>query len=825
MPIIDLGKLKFHWAGSWDTANNYEKDDVVLHRQQAWVGLADSYNQEPEDGSTYWERMAGGLNYRGNFDVAVQYFRNDVVKHGNAVYVVKVDKPTLGTQTTDFNTWDAIGSWSGTSVTENAGDIVVRDADGEEVALAANMKDRGAPEGKRQYLTGNAMYSTPVDMKYQQHLRHSADQELQNETKGTSHNFRVELDDNDNPTGYNFFRRLKGASADYTTEYEVRWNSTDNKFEMREKLPQPDPTTTTYIVTVADDNGQDKFNLDGVVAPTITLTRGSTYIFDQSASSNDTHAIEFKDSSDVDYTDGVTSTGTAGDDGAKTTFVVPMDAPDSLKYACETHGNVMGNTITVVDAIPFEQNKRLSIRRSGHYRGIDFNFHRLRFDVSDASFASDGQTPSNPIRLRFSSLEDGNHNTSATYIDRSSLANDAFFIQNGTAPADDFEQEIYQKAYTDGASGTWYNNRITYNGTPGTDGAFVEVWFDYNDYETERRVHYFEQFNSGAGGILDIEYEFLGKNIPLTLHRWHRYKFEVDTVGTSANHPFYLKTAQSLGTGDQITETISSNGVDNGSVSIWIGNDPANHPDTMYYVSSFDNTDFTNTITLKNKVSAPAIVMPDDVILYDGALQYNAQSSAIDLYWDRFEGWTEFKRLKLFLLDQQSNDDTDQSMYMRFYYGPGDGWTYTRQDASYYYAWHVSYGTTAGSTQAYGNNTSTNQLVWDSGSNNREQHHLEIDIFLTPKSAGNIYGSPNNSMDNDSANAVYGAQNYYDGTDRVFGWKWDGRATRDNSVEYRIHGAGSLRNNLTAGNFYTGVRIYSNSGSIANSVWQLRGYR
>ena len=86
MPIIDLGKLKFHWAGSWDTANNYEKDDVVLHRQQAWVGLADSYNQEPEDGSTYWERMAGGLNYRGNFDVAVQYYRNDVVKHGNAGY-------------------------------------------------------------------------------------------------------------------------------------------------------------------------------------------------------------------------------------------------------------------------------------------------------------------------------------------------------------------------------------------------------------------------------------------------------------------------------------------------------------------------------------------------------------------------------------------------------------------------------------------------------------------------------------------------------------------------------------------------------------------
>lgn len=825
MPIIDLGKLKFHWAGSWDTANNYEKDDVVLHRQQAWVGLADSYNQEPEDGSTYWERMAGGLNYRGNFDVAVQYYRNDVVKHGNAVYVAKVDKPTLGTQTSDFNTWDAIGSWSGTSVTENAGDILVRDADGEEVALAAKMKDRGAPEGERLYLTGNATYSSPVDMRYKPHLRHTADQELQHETTNTSHNFKVTLDDADNPTGYNFFRRLKGASSDYTTEYEVRWNSTDNKFEMREKLPQPDPTTTTYIVTVADDNGQDKFNLDGVVAPTITLTRGSTYVFDQSASSNDTHGIEFKDSSDLDYTDGVTVSGTAGDADAKTTFVVPMDAPDSLKYACETHGNVMGNTITVVDAIPFEQNKRLSIRRSGWFRGGDMNFHRLRFDVSDPSFASDGQTPANPIRLRFASIEDGNHNTNATYSDRSALSNNAFFIQNGTAPADDFTEELYQKTWTGGTGGTWFNNRITNYGTPGTDGAFVEVWFDYSEYDTDNAVYYFEQYNSGAGGILDIEYEFIGKNIPLVLHRWHRYAFEVNTVGTSANHPFYLKTAQSLGTGDQITDRISNNGTDNGTVNVWFGNDPADHPDTLYYVSSFDNTDFTNTVTLKNKVSAPAIVMPDNVILYDGALQYNAQASAIDLYWDRFEGWTEFSRLKLLLMDGQANDDTDQSMYIRFYYGPGDGWTYTRQDANYYYTWQTSFGTTAAQSQSYGNNLTYCQFIWDSGSNNREQFHVDMDIFLTPKSAGNTNGYPNSDPNNDSANHIYNPQQYYDGTDRVFGWKWAARQARDNGVETHMIGSSSLRNNLPNGNTFTGLRIYSNSGSIANCVWQLRGYR
>ena len=81
--------------------------------------------------------------------------------------------------------------------------------------------------------------------------------------------------------------------------------------------------------------------------PAITLIRGNTYIFDQSDSSNASHPIAFRTSADASYTTGVTSTGTPGSSGAKTTFVVPSDAPASLKYYCTTHGNGMGNVITV----------------------------------------------------------------------------------------------------------------------------------------------------------------------------------------------------------------------------------------------------------------------------------------------------------------------------------------------------------------------------------------------------------------------------------------------------------------------------------------------
>ena len=105
----------------------------------------------------------------------------------------------------------------------------------------------------------------------------------------------------------------------------------------------------TYAVTVATYSGSDYFYLDGIKNPTITLTRGFTYTFDQSAGTNSGHLLLFKDSAGNAYTNGVTSSGTLGQAGAKTVFVVPANAPDSLRYYCSAHGNNMGNTITVVN--------------------------------------------------------------------------------------------------------------------------------------------------------------------------------------------------------------------------------------------------------------------------------------------------------------------------------------------------------------------------------------------------------------------------------------------------------------------------------------------
>ena len=108
------------------------------------------------------------------------------------------------------------------------------------------------------------------------------------------------------------------------------------------------PTGNNYTVTVANSGSGNKFYIDGVEAAELTLTRGLTYVFDVSDSSNSGHPFRFKDASGNSYTTGVTTSGTAGSSGATVTLVIPTSGTMPARYYCTIHGNGMGNTITTV---------------------------------------------------------------------------------------------------------------------------------------------------------------------------------------------------------------------------------------------------------------------------------------------------------------------------------------------------------------------------------------------------------------------------------------------------------------------------------------------
>ena len=112
---------------------------------------------------------------------------------------------------------------------------------------------------------------------------------------------------------------------------------------------------TTYTVTVATGTNSygtgNKFYIDGSVSPTLTLTEGNTYRFDQSDSSNSTHPLRFSTTANgthgggSEYTTGVTTNGTPGSSGAYTQITVASGAP-TLYYYCTNHSGMGGQANT-----------------------------------------------------------------------------------------------------------------------------------------------------------------------------------------------------------------------------------------------------------------------------------------------------------------------------------------------------------------------------------------------------------------------------------------------------------------------------------------------
>ena len=107
---------------------------------------------------------------------------------------------------------------------------------------------------------------------------------------------------------------------------------------------------TVYTVTVQNNYG-NKFYINGVSNPTLTLNEGSTYRFDQSDSSNAFHPLRFSTTANGThgggsaYTTGVTTSGVPGNSGAYTEITVASGAP-TLYYYCQNHSNMGGQANT-----------------------------------------------------------------------------------------------------------------------------------------------------------------------------------------------------------------------------------------------------------------------------------------------------------------------------------------------------------------------------------------------------------------------------------------------------------------------------------------------
>jgi hypothetical protein len=139
--LIDLGKIRFYFAGLWDDTTTYELNDVVKYggnvyiyvyalasegylptNENYWALMIEGirftgvWDEETEyrvgDGiawggkvyisiktgsghtppnATYWSQFADGIQYEGNWSNVANYQKNDIVVYGPDVYIAKQD--------------------------------------------------------------------------------------------------------------------------------------------------------------------------------------------------------------------------------------------------------------------------------------------------------------------------------------------------------------------------------------------------------------------------------------------------------------------------------------------------------------------------------------------------------------------------------------------------------------------------------------------------------------------------------------------------------------------------------------------------------------
>lgn len=105
--LLDLGKLRFFFAGAWNNTTTYETNDVVKYGGNVYVYINAAATQgNVPTNTTYWSLMVQGLAFQGNYVGGTAYHVGDGVAYGGKVYIAIQDStnvlPTNATYWSQF---------------------------------------------------------------------------------------------------------------------------------------------------------------------------------------------------------------------------------------------------------------------------------------------------------------------------------------------------------------------------------------------------------------------------------------------------------------------------------------------------------------------------------------------------------------------------------------------------------------------------------------------------------------------------------------------------------------------------------------------------
>ena len=134
MAEFKLGRIRFIWKGSWVTAKEYFKDDVVRYGGRTYIVNIGHISSNFDSQIANFDKMADGNEWKGNWALSTVYKPNDIVKYGGYLYIANTGHTSASTTSDglelDQSKWDLfcegfdwLGDW-GITTRYKVNDIV-----------------------------------------------------------------------------------------------------------------------------------------------------------------------------------------------------------------------------------------------------------------------------------------------------------------------------------------------------------------------------------------------------------------------------------------------------------------------------------------------------------------------------------------------------------------------------------------------------------------------------------------------------------------------------------------------------------------------------
>lgn len=107
--ILDLGKIRFQFKGEWAVGTEYQFNDVVSYKGNAYVYISTAKTTGTlTSNTTFWGVMSSGFNFAGAYQAGATYANGSVVRYNNSLYYHSGLAITTGTAPTDTNVWTVL---------------------------------------------------------------------------------------------------------------------------------------------------------------------------------------------------------------------------------------------------------------------------------------------------------------------------------------------------------------------------------------------------------------------------------------------------------------------------------------------------------------------------------------------------------------------------------------------------------------------------------------------------------------------------------------------------------------------------------------------